>query len=129
MTKIKFLCNIARYSLATITSTIVTGIMPFVIASIPLIFALVWVILWAVVLLFAFFGVYIDVPMDEPIGIVLIPLIASVLGAISVSAAVLLTIAFNLITVVSPILFKHHIWLFLENQNTIYGGHFLKNFA
>jgi hypothetical protein len=31
--------------------------------------------------------------------------------------------------VVSPILFKHHIWLFLENQNTIYGGHFLKNFA
>jgi hypothetical protein len=33
------------------------------------------------------------------------------------------------ISVVSPILFKHHIWLFLENQNTIYGGHFLKNFA
>jgi NurA-like 5'-3' nuclease len=37
--------------------------------------------------------------------------------------------ALEFLTVVSPILFKHHIWLFLENQNTIYGGHFLKNFA
>jgi hypothetical protein len=37
--------------------------------------------------------------------------------------------SFIYVTVVSPILFKHHIWLFLENQNTIYGGHFLKNFA
>jgi hypothetical protein len=36
---------------------------------------------------------------------------------------------FIFLSVVSPILFKHHIWLFLENQNTIYGGHFLKNFA
>jgi hypothetical protein len=36
---------------------------------------------------------------------------------------------FFLITVVSPILFKHHIWWFLENQNAIYGGRFLKNFA
>jgi hypothetical protein len=35
----------------------------------------------------------------------------------------------SLPSVVSPILFKHHIWLFLENQNIIYGGHFLKNFA
>src|SRR5690349_14976380 len=99
MTKIEFLWNMIRYVLATAASIIATGVMPFVIASIPLIFALVWVIIWAVVLLFASFGASADIPIDEPIGIVLIPLLMSVLGAITVSAAVLLTIAFNLIIV------------------------------
>jgi hypothetical protein len=33
------------------------------------------------------------------------------------------------LTGLSPILFKRHIWRFLEAQNTIYGGRFPENFA
>ena len=99
MSKVKFLRSMVPYFLATIASTIVTGVMPLAIASIPLILAFVWVILWAVVLLVTFFGGNIDLPMDEPIGIALIPLLMSVFGAISVSAAILLTVSFNLIFV------------------------------
>jgi hypothetical protein len=99
MSKFKFLRNTVPYFLATLASTIVTGVMPLAIASIPLIFAFVWVVLWAVVLLVTVFGGHIDLPMDEPIGIALIPLLMSVFGAISVSAAILLTVSFNLIFV------------------------------
>ena len=89
-----------RYLLATVGSTVVTVAIPLIIASLPFLFALFWVLLWAFALLFSLLpGQSMDLPMDEPIGIVLIPLLLSIVSAISASIALVATIVFNFVVI------------------------------
>jgi hypothetical protein len=92
--------QVFRYTLATCISTLVSALVPTLVASIPLVLAIVWVLAWiAAFLLYLLTGEVIDVELGEPIGLILIPLFLAIMGVVTMSAAILLTIAFNLLIV------------------------------
>lgn len=92
--------HLIRYTLATAISILISALVPFLIASIPLVLAIVWVLAWGAALVFYLLtGEVIDVEMGEPIGLVLVPLLLTLMGVVTMSAALLLTIAFNLLII------------------------------
>lgn len=96
----RYLWFFLRYLLATVSSIIVTVVIPLVIASLPFLFALFWVLLWAFALLFSLLpGQSMDLPMEEPMGIVLIPMLLSIVSAVSASIALVATSVFNFIVI------------------------------
>jgi hypothetical protein len=99
-TVLKLGWQLFRYTLATCISIIVSALVPTLVASVPLVLAIVWVLAWiAAFLLYLLTGEVIDVEIGEPIGLIFIPLFLAVMGIATMSAAILLTIAFNLLIV------------------------------
>ena len=91
--------HLFRYAVATCVSTTISAIVPFLIASLPLVLAALWILIWiAAFLLYILTGEAVDFDAD-PIGIVLIPLMLSIIGVASVSAILLVVTAFNILIV------------------------------
>ena len=96
-TSLQLVWHAVRYIVATSVSTVISGIIPFVIASLPLVLAIVWVLAWvAAFLLYILTGEVIDVEMGDPIGLVLVPLMLSIMGVVSITAVILVVTVFNL---------------------------------
>ena len=92
--------HLVRYTIATCASTAVSAALPLVIAFTPLGLAVMWVLAWVAALVFyALTGEAIDLEMDSPLGIVLVPLLLLLFGIACVSAVLLLAIAFNVLAV------------------------------
>jgi len=99
MKTIHFLWRIARYLFATSVSIVVTLVIPLVIASIPFLIAIIWVLMWIFVFIIVLLIPDTNVPMDSPMGVVLIPFLLSIIGIVSVSTAVLIAVIFNLVVI------------------------------
>ncbi len=99
-TAIRVVWHIIRYTVATCVSTAMSAVLPVIIASTPIILSIAWVLLWvAMFLLYVLTGESIDMEIGHPLGIVLVPLLFSVFGIVSVSTALLLVVAFNVLVV------------------------------
>lgn len=97
---LRFVWHVTRYSVATCVSTVVTAILPVLISCIPIALAIVWVLSWvAAFLLYALTGETIGVEMEEPIGLVIVPLGLLVVGFVALVISVLLAIAFSILVV------------------------------
>jgi len=92
--------HLVRYTVATCASTAVSAALPLVIAFTPLVMAVMWVLAWVAALMFyALTGEAIDLEMDSPLGIVLVPLLLLLFGIACISAVLLLAVAFNVLAV------------------------------
>jgi len=92
--------HLVRYTVATCASTAVSAALPMVIAFTPLVMAVMWVLAWVAALMFyALTGEAIDLEMDSPLGIVLVPLLLLLFGIACISAVLLLAVAFNVLAV------------------------------
>lgn len=101
-TLVKVVWHLIRYTIATCISTVVSGLLPLLAASIPIFMAIAWVLVWVLVLVICLLGgenMLQDVPMGDPFGLVLVPLMFGGIGVIAVSAISLVVVAFNVLIV------------------------------
>lgn len=101
-TLIKVTWHLIRYTIATWVSTAVSGLLPLLVASMPLFMAVAWVLVWVldfVVHSLTGESILQDVLVDDPFGTILVPLMLGGIGAFAVSAISLVIVAFNVLTV------------------------------
>ncbi|MDY6876572.1 MAG: hypothetical protein SWK90_10295 [Chloroflexota bacterium] len=99
---IKVVWHLIRYAIATCISTVVSGLLPLLAASTPIFAAVAWVLVWVldfVVYLLTGESMLQGVLVDDPFGIVLVPLMFGGIGALAVSAISLVVVAFNVLIV------------------------------
>lgn len=92
--------HVVRYAIATGVSTAVAAILPVAISCIPIALAIVWVLAWGIALvLYALTGDPSGIEMEEPLGIILVPLLLLVFGIVSAIISLVLAIAFGILIV------------------------------
>lgn len=99
---IKAVWHLIRYIVATCISIVVSGLLPLLAASIPIFMAVAWVLVWALdFVVYSLTGESMlqGVLVDDPFGIVLVPLMFGGIGAFAVSAISLVVVAFNVLIV------------------------------
>lgn len=99
---LKAVWHFIRYAIATCISTVVSGLLPLLAASMPIFAAVAWVLVWVLVFVIYLLGgesMLQDVPMGDPFGIVFVPLMLGGIGTLAVSATSLVVVAFNILIV------------------------------